>query len=51
MNSITELSKREEYRVGVFENRMLRNIFEPKREEVTEGPRKMHNKWLDNLYA
>jgi hypothetical protein len=27
----------------VFENRMLRRIFEPKRDEVTGGWRKLHN--------
>jgi len=32
--------------VGVFENRMLRGIFEPKREEVAGGWRKLHNEEL-----
>jgi hypothetical protein len=35
----------------VFENRVLRRIFGPKREEVTGGWRKLHNEELYNLYA
>jgi hypothetical protein len=35
----------------VFENRMLRRIFGPKRDEVTGGWRKLHNKELHNLYS
>ena len=34
----------------VFENRVLRRIFEPKRDEVTEEWRKLHNKELNYLY-
>jgi hypothetical protein len=34
----------------VFENRVLR-IFEPKRDEVTRGCRKLHNEELHNLYS
>jgi len=34
----------------VYENRMLRRIFVPKREEVTGGWRNVHNKELHNLY-
>jgi hypothetical protein len=37
------LTLREERRLRVFENRMLRRIFGPKRDEVTGGWRKMHN--------
>jgi hypothetical protein len=33
---------REEHRLRVFENRMLRRIFGPKRDEVTGGWRKLH---------
>jgi hypothetical protein len=33
----------------VFDNRILRRIFEPKREEVTEGWRKLNNEELHNL--
>jgi hypothetical protein len=35
----------------VFENRMLRRIFGPKRDEVTRGWRKLHNEELHNLYS
>jgi hypothetical protein len=41
---------REEHRLRVFENRMLRRIFEPKRDEVTGDWRKLHNEKLHNLY-
>jgi hypothetical protein len=34
-----------------FENRMLRRIFGKKRDEVTEGWRKLHNEELHNLYS
>jgi hypothetical protein len=33
----------------VFENRVLRRIFEPKRDEVRRGWRKLHNEELHNL--
>jgi hypothetical protein len=35
----------------VFENRVLRRMFGPKRDEVTEGWRKLHNEELHNLYS
>jgi hypothetical protein len=35
----------------VFENRLLRRIFGPEREEVTGGWRKLHNQKLHNLYS
>jgi hypothetical protein len=44
------LTLREEYRLRVFENRVLRIIFGPKRDEVTEEWRKLHSEELDNLY-
>jgi hypothetical protein len=34
---------REEHRLRVFENRVLRRIFGPKRDEVTGERRKLHN--------
>jgi hypothetical protein len=37
------LTFKEEYRLRVFENRVLRRIFGPKRDEVTGGWRKLHN--------
>jgi hypothetical protein len=42
------LPLREEHRLGVFENRVLR-IFGPKRDEVTGSWRKLHNEELHNL--
>jgi hypothetical protein len=35
----------------VFENRVLRRIFGPKRGGVTGGWRKLHNEELHNLYS
>jgi hypothetical protein len=35
----------------VFENRVLRRISGPKKDEVTGGWRKLHNEELDNLYS
>jgi hypothetical protein len=45
-----DLTQREEHRLRVFENRMMR-IFRPKREEVAGGWRRFHNEELHNLYA
>jgi hypothetical protein len=45
------LTLREEHRLGVFENRMLRRIFGPKRDEVTGEWRKLHNEELHDLYS
>jgi hypothetical protein len=42
---------REERRLRVFENMVLRRIFGPKRDEVTEELRKLHNEELRNLYS
>jgi len=42
---------REECRLRVFKNMVLRRIFEPKREEVTGEWRKLHNEELNNLYS
>jgi hypothetical protein len=41
---------REEHRLKVFENRLLRRIFRPKRDEVTGGWRKLHNEEICDLY-
>jgi hypothetical protein len=43
------LTLREEHRLGVFENRVLRRIFGPKRDEVTGEWRRLHNEELNNL--
>jgi hypothetical protein len=45
------LTLREEHRLKVFEDRVLRRIFGPKRDEVTGGWRKLHNKELHGLYS
>jgi len=45
------LRMREKYRLRVFENRVLRRIFGPKRDEVTREWRKLHNEELNDLYS
>jgi hypothetical protein len=45
------LKLREEHRLRVFENRVLRRIFGLKRNEVTGEWRKLHNEELHNLYS
>ena len=45
------LTLREERRLRVFENRVLRRIFGPKTDEVTGEWRKLHNEELDVLYS
>ena len=42
---------REERRLGAFENRVLRRILGPKRDEVTREWRKLHNEELNDLYC
>jgi hypothetical protein len=44
------LTLREEHRLGVFENRVLRRMFSPKRDEVTGEWRILHNEGLHDLY-
>ena len=45
------LTLREVRRLCVFENRVLRRIFGPKRDEVTVEWRRLHNKELYALYS
>ena len=45
------LTLREERRLRVFENRVLRRVFGPKRDEVTGEWRKLHNEELNDLYS
>ena len=45
------LTLREERRLRVFENRMLRRVFGPKRVKVTGEWRKSHNEELSDLYS
>jgi hypothetical protein len=42
---------REEHTLRVVENRVLRRLFGPKRDEVTGGWRKLHNEELHDLYS
>jgi hypothetical protein len=45
------LTLREEHRLRVFENRVLRRIFGPKRDDVTEEWRRLRNEELNDLYS
>ena len=45
------LTVREERRLKVFENRVLRRIFGPKGDEVTGEWRKLHNEELNDLHS
>jgi hypothetical protein len=45
------LTLREEHKVTVFENRVLRRVFRPQREEGAGDWRRLHNEKLHNLYA
>jgi hypothetical protein len=45
------LTLREEHRLRVFENRVLRRMFGPKKDEETGGWGKLHNEELHNLYS
>jgi hypothetical protein len=51
MGEALSLTLREEHRLRVFENRVLRRIFGPERDEVTGGWRKLHNEELHGLYS
>jgi hypothetical protein len=44
------LTLREEHRLRVYENKVLRRIFGPKRDEVKGGWRKLQNEDVHNLY-
>ena len=45
------LTLREERRLRAFENRVLRRVFRPKRDEVTGEWKKLHNEGLSDLYS
>jgi hypothetical protein len=49
--AIWSLILREDYRLRIFENRVLGRIFGPERDEVTGDSRKLHNEGLHNLYS
>jgi len=45
------LTLREERKLRMFENRVLRRIFGPRRDEITEEWRRLHNEELNDLYS
>jgi hypothetical protein len=45
------LTLREEHRLRIFENRVLRRIFGPKKDKIKGGWRKLRNEELRNLYS
>jgi hypothetical protein len=45
------LTLKEEHRVKVYKNKVLRRIFESERDEVIGGWRKLHNEELQILYS
>jgi hypothetical protein len=45
------LTLREEHRLRVFENRVLRRIFGPRRDKVIREWSKLHNEELNDLYS
>ena len=45
------LTLRKKHRLRAFENRVLRRIFGPKRDEVIGKWRKLHNEELNDLYT
>jgi hypothetical protein len=45
------VSLREEHRLGVFENRVLKEMFHPERVEVRGDWRKLHNDVFCDLYC
>jgi hypothetical protein len=47
----SSLTLRDEYRLRVFENNLLRRIFGMKRDKVIGRCRKLHNKEFCNLYS
>jgi len=45
------VTMKEERKLRVFQNRVLRIIFGPKRDEVTRYLRKLHNEELNDMYC
>ena len=45
------ITLRQERRLRAFENRVLRRIFGPKRDEVTREWRRLHNEELNDLHS
>jgi len=48
---ILSLTPKEEHRLRLSENKVLRRVFVPKREEVVGGWRRLHNEELCNVYG
>jgi hypothetical protein len=48
---LESLTLREAHKLRVFEKRVLRRIFGPKKDEVTGGWRRLHNEELYDLYS
>jgi hypothetical protein len=47
----SSLTLKEEHRLSMFQSKVLRRIFGPKRDEVTGGWGKIHNEELNDLYC
>jgi hypothetical protein len=45
------LALRKEHRLRLFQNRVLRGLFWPKRDKVTGAWRKLHNEELNDLHS
>jgi hypothetical protein len=51
LSSFCSVTLREEHRLRMFENRVLRMIFGPKRDELKGELRKLHNEEFRDLYS
>jgi hypothetical protein len=51
MAELPSLRSKKRRRLRVFENRVLRRVFGPRRDEVTREWRKLHNEELNELYS
>jgi hypothetical protein len=51
MYETSSLILKDEHRLRVFDSRMLGRVFEPKRDEVIGGWRKLHNEELHDVYS
>jgi hypothetical protein len=51
INMTWSLALREERRLRVFKNRVLKRIFGPKRDDITREWRRLHDEELNDLYS